>query len=70
MFYLVWKTFTRLAKEIAIASIYGSSLDRPSKDDERRFQTTWQSRPQEPAATLNAEGVARLRAAFNPTDLP
>jgi hypothetical protein len=31
MFYLVWKTFTRLAKEIAIASICGSSLDRPSK---------------------------------------
>jgi hypothetical protein len=71
MFYLVWKTFTRLAKEIAIASIYGSSLDRASKDDKRRFQTTWQSRPQEqPAATLTAEGVARLLAAFDPTDLP
>ena len=70
MFYLVWKTFTRLAKEIAIASIYGSSPDRPSKEDERRFQTTWQSRPQEPAATLNAEGVARLLAALDPTDLP
>jgi hypothetical protein len=68
MFYLLWQTFTRL--EVAIASIYGSSLDRASEDDERRFQTTWRSRPQEPAATLtiNAKGVTRLLAS-DPTDL-
>jgi hypothetical protein len=46
MFYLIWKTFTRLAKEIAIASIYGSSLNRAAEDDERRLQT-WQSQRQE-----------------------
>jgi EAL domain-containing protein (putative c-di-GMP-specific phosphodiesterase class I) len=33
MFYLVWQTYTRLAKEIAIASIYGSSLDRAIERD-------------------------------------
>jgi hypothetical protein len=71
MFYLIWQTFTRLAKEIAIASIYGYSIDRASEDEERRFRTTSRSRPQEPAATLtiNAEGVARLLAASDPTDL-
>ena len=36
MFYLLWQTFTRL--EVAIASIYGSSLARASEDDERRFK--------------------------------
>jgi hypothetical protein len=28
MVYLIWQEYTRLAKEIATATIYGSSIDR------------------------------------------
>ena len=71
MFFLVWQTFTRLAKEIAIASIYGSSFDRIPKRDEQHLETTLQSRSQEPATarSVNREGVDRLGVASDPADL-
>jgi hypothetical protein len=71
MYYLVWRTFTHLAKEIAIASIYGSSFDQALGRDEQHAQATLQSRPQGLAAalTVRSEDLGRLRAASDPTDL-
>ena len=31
MFYLMWSDYTRLAKQIAAAAIFGSSIDRSAK---------------------------------------
>lgn len=71
MFYLIWQTFTRLAKEIAIASICGSSLDPSFGRSERNPRTTPRYRPQEltTAPIKNPEVAARLQTASDPTDL-
>jgi hypothetical protein len=31
MFYLIWSDYTRLAKNIAAAAVFGSSIDRATK---------------------------------------
>lgn len=71
MFYLVWQCYTRLAKEIAIASIYGSSLDRAIEGEREHFQKSLGSRPRELADALSAlsEAMARLKGASDPDDL-
>ncbi|UVO30514.1 hypothetical protein [Bradyrhizobium arachidis] len=71
MFYLMWQSYTRLAKEIAIAAIYGSSLDRAMEQQRQHFQTTLSSQPDQMQAALSAltETTARLKSASDPSDL-
>lgn len=71
MFYLMWQTYTRLSKEIAIASIYGSSLDRAIERDRKHLEVSLRTRPEELSSALAAmsEGMARLKSANDPDDL-
>ncbi|WP_157083365.1 hypothetical protein [Bradyrhizobium manausense] len=71
MFYLMWQSYTRLAKEIAIAAIYGSSLDRATEQQRQYFRTTLSSQPNQMQAALSAltETTARLKSASDPDDL-
>jgi hypothetical protein len=71
MFYFVWQTYTRQAKEIAMAAIYGSSLDRATEHFREYFATTLRAHPDRLASALTAlsEGMARLKRASDPDDL-
>ncbi|WP_143279347.1 hypothetical protein [Bradyrhizobium ottawaense] len=71
MFCLMWQSYTRLAKEIAIAAIYGSSLDRAIERDRQHLQTTLGSQPDKMQAALSAlsDTAARLKDASDPDDL-
>jgi hypothetical protein len=71
MFCLVWQNYTRLAKEIAIAAIYGSSLDRGIDQLRQHFRTTLSSKPDQMQASLSAltETAIRLKNASDPDDL-
>jgi hypothetical protein len=63
MLYLVWSEYSRLAKEIASAAIYGSSIERAREYFERDFA----ERPGELKAVLSA--INRLEGAQDPDDL-
>jgi len=71
MLYLVWLEYTRLAKEIAIASVYGSSTDRAGARDSRLFgRDVADRRPELNAAPAPPiEMMARLEQASDPHDL-
>ncbi|SFK19417.1 hypothetical protein [Bradyrhizobium sp. Gha] len=71
MFYLIWQSYTRLAKEIAIAAIYGSSLDRATEQQRQHFEKTLGSQPDQLQAALSAltEVTSRLKRASDPEDL-
>lgn len=71
MFYLIWLEYTRLAKEIASAAIYGSSIDKVETRDREHFTRELAGRPAELASALNAltDTISRLRGAHEPDDL-
>lgn len=71
MVYLIWLEYTRLAKEIASAAIYGSSIDKAETRDREHFTRDLAGRPAELAAALAAltDTVGRLRSAREPDDL-
>jgi hypothetical protein len=63
MLYLIWLEYTRLAKEIASAAIYGSSIERTREYFERDLA----ERPDDLKAALAA--MNRLEVAHDPDDL-
>ncbi|WFT99939.1 hypothetical protein QA633_43710 [Bradyrhizobium barranii] len=71
MFCLVWQNYTRLAKEVAIAAIYGSSLDRGIEQLRQHFRTTLSSEAGQLQASLSAltDTAIRLKNASDPDDL-
>jgi hypothetical protein len=71
MVYLIWLDYTRLAKEIASAAIYGSSIDKAETRDREHFTRTLAGRPAELASALDAltDTMGRLRSANDPDDL-
>jgi hypothetical protein len=71
MVYLIWLEYTRLAKEIASAAIYGSSIDKAETRDRDYFTREMASRPAELASALDAlaNTMDRLRGAHEPDDL-
>jgi hypothetical protein len=68
---LIWLEYTRLAKEVACAAIYGSSIDKAETRDREHFRRELTSRPAELASALDALGdsMGRLRSAHEPDDL-
>jgi hypothetical protein len=71
MLYLIWLEYTRLAKEIAIAAIYGPSLDQATARNRAQLTQSLAARPAELAAALDALSAttARLESARDPDDL-
>jgi hypothetical protein len=71
MVYLIWLEYTRLAKEIASAAIYGSSLDKAETRDCEHFTRELAGRPAQLASALDAlaDTMGRLRSAHEPDDL-
>jgi hypothetical protein len=71
MVYLIWLEYTRLAKEIASAAIYGSSIDKAETRDREHFTRNLAGRPAELASALDAltDTMGRLRGANDPDDL-
>jgi hypothetical protein len=69
--YLIWLEYTRLAKEIASAAIYGSSIDKAETRDREHFTRDLAGRPAELASALDAlaDTMGRLRRAQEPDDL-
>jgi hypothetical protein len=63
MLYLVWLEYTRLAKEIASATIFGSSIERAREHLERDFY----EQPDDLKVALTA--INRLEVAHDPDDL-
>jgi hypothetical protein len=54
MIYLIWLEYTRLAKEIASAAIYGSSKDKAETGDREHLTRELAGRPDELASALDA----------------
>lgn len=71
MVYLIWLEYTRLAKEIASAAIYGSSIDKAETRDREHFTRELAGSPAELASALDAltDTMVRLRGAHEPDDL-
>jgi hypothetical protein len=71
MVYLIWREYTRLAKELALAAIYGSSIDRAEIRDREHFTRELAGRSAELASALDAlaDTMGRLRSAREPDDL-
>ncbi|MEO8783819.1 MAG: hypothetical protein ABI404_17935 [Bradyrhizobium sp.] len=71
MVYLTWLEYTRLAKEIASAAIYGSSIDKAEARDREHFTRELAGRSAELVGTLDAlaDTMGRLRSAQEPDDL-
>jgi hypothetical protein len=65
------RRYTRLAKEIASAAIYGSSIDKAETRDREHFTRELAGRPAELAGALDAlaDTMGRLRGAHEPDDL-
>jgi hypothetical protein len=71
MAYLIWLEYTRLAKQIASAAIYGSSIDKAETRDRDHFTRELAGHPAELASALDAiaNTMGRLRGAHEPDDL-
>jgi hypothetical protein len=70
MLYLIWQEYTRLAKEIATAAIYGSSIERATASTRKPLRSDPADRPEVSAAlTVLTETMARLEDARDPDDL-
>jgi hypothetical protein len=71
MFYVLWAEATRLAKEIAIASIYGSSLESALASDIRWARENFGDDHQAANEWIDEfkAGLALLRSANEPEDL-
>jgi hypothetical protein len=71
MLYLVWLEYTRLAKEIASAASFGSSIDRAIEQRRRILGEEFANRPAELSAALDEleQTTARFEKARAPDDL-
>jgi hypothetical protein len=71
MMYLIWSQYTCLAKEIATASIYGSSIDRTLEWEREHFKKSLAGKPDELKRALTAlsDTRSRLKRAEDPQDL-
>jgi hypothetical protein len=71
MLYLAWSEYTRLAKEVACAAIYGASIERAMEQDRERLTREFAERPEELNAALAALAatVDRLAKAEDPEEL-
>lgn len=71
MIYLIWSDYTRLAKEIASAAIFGSPADHTEKEQRHYFSQTLAGPSAEPGKTVAMFTVSadRLRRAQDPEDL-
>jgi hypothetical protein len=71
MLYLAWSEYTRLAKEIACAAVYGTSIERAMEQDRERLTREFAERPEELTAALAALAatVDRLAKAEDPEEL-
>lgn len=71
MFYLLWGSFTRLAKEVAVASIYGSCLDVALERQSRNLRSALAGQPKQLEAALIAqkENATLLMSASDPNNL-
>lgn len=72
MFHLLWQYCTRLAKEIALAAIYGPSFDSAVERQRELLRPTLSGQPERlnDALAALAESAARLKSASDPDDLP
>jgi hypothetical protein len=71
MLYLVWSDYTRLAKEIACAAIYGAPVERALEKERARLGQELSEQPAELRAAFAAlsETMDRLARAEDPEDL-
>jgi hypothetical protein len=70
MVYLIWLECTRLVKEIASATIYGSSIDKAKTRDREHFTGELAGRPADCQRARCARGYdGRVQIAQEPEDL-
>ena len=71
MIYLVWSDYTRLAKDIASAAIFGSPADHSEKEQRHYFSQPLAGASAEPGKTVAMFTVSadRLKRAQDPDDL-
>jgi hypothetical protein len=71
MLYLVWMDYTRLAKEIASAAIFGSSVERAIEKRREALSKEFTDRPAELGAALDElrATIAAFENARDPDDL-
>jgi hypothetical protein len=71
MLYLIWAEYTRLAKEIASAAFFGSSIDRAIAARREVLKSEFAERPDELNSALEevTETMANFETARDPDDL-
>jgi hypothetical protein len=71
MLYLIWAEYTRLAKEVASAAFFGSSITRTIDGRREALKAEFAGRPRELNAALDelAETIASFESARDPDDL-
>jgi hypothetical protein len=71
MLYLIWTEYTRLAKEVAAAAFFGSSIERAVAARRESLKSELAGRPDELDAALDelAETMASFERARDPDDL-
>ena len=71
MLFLIWAEYTRLAKEIASATLFGSSIDRAIQKRREALEAEFAERPAELAPALDelTQTMASFESARDPDDL-
>jgi hypothetical protein len=71
MLYLIWTEYTRLAKEVASAALFGSSIDRAIAGRREVLEAEFAGRPGELDSALDelAQTMASFESARDPDDL-
>ncbi len=71
MLYLIWTEYTRLAKEVAAAAFFGSTIERAIAGRRDALKSELAGRPAEFDAALDelAETIAGFERARDPDDL-
>jgi hypothetical protein len=71
MLFLIWTEYTRLAKEVAAAALFGSSIERATERRREMLRSKFAGRPDELNAALDelAETMASFERARDPDDL-
>jgi hypothetical protein len=71
MLYLIWTEYTRLAKEVAAAAFFGSSIERAIAGRREVLKSEFAGRPDELNSALDelAETMASFERASDPDDL-
>ena len=71
MLYLIWTEYTRLAKEVAAAALFGSSIERAIEGRREALKAEFAGRPDEVNSALDelTETMAGFERARDPDDL-